>query len=323
LSFTAGYRHTWDRLHEGYSQSFDASRTPAIGDFCTSLQGALFPGCFVFASARHDGSSYTIGLDWQADPGTLLYIVSRQGYKSGGFNIVAATVGDTNNPAFAYRPEIVRDLEVGLKADWLLGNVKGRTNLAVYNSWYHDAQVNTSALIDNLQEAVTANAARATIRGVEIENTIEPNAFSDLSLSYSFMDAHYNRYVTPLGQDLTGLPYAYAPRNKASVTARVRLPVADLIGEIWIGADVSYQDRVFAGFSTVDPGSYLPSYGLLGLRGDWQNVGGTRIELSVFATNLTNRAYRIANEDLYSTIGTATTVYGEPRMYGASLRYRF
>ena len=117
LSFTAGYRYTWDRLHEGYSQTLSSTRTPAPGDFCLSVAGgALFPNCSVYAAAKHGGDSYTLGFDYQANASSLLYLVSRQGYKSGGFNIVAATVGDINSPAFSYKPETVRDVEVGFKS---------------------------------------------------------------------------------------------------------------------------------------------------------------------------------------------------------------
>jgi iron complex outermembrane receptor protein len=324
LSFTAGYRYTWDRLHEGYSQSLGATRTPAPGDFCLSIAGGVFfPNCDVYAAASHGGSSYTLGFDYQVNPATLLYLVSRQGYKSGGFNIVAATVGDITSPAFSYKPETVRDVEVGIKTDWSMGNMRGRTNVALYNSWYLNAQVNTSELIEDEQEAVTQNAARATIRGLEIENFLQPTSFTELTLNYSYMDAYYNRYVTPLGQDLTSLPYAYAPRNKGSASARVRLPFPGSIGEIWLGGNFTYQDRVFAGFSAVTPGSYMPSYGLLGLRADWEKISGTGLSASVFMTNVTDKVYRVANEDLYTTIGTSVTVYGEPRMYGALLRYQF
>ena len=324
LSFTAGYRYTWDRLHEGYSQTLSSARTPATGDFCLSVAGgALFPNCSVYAAANHGGGSYTFGFDYQANASTLLYLVSRQGYKSGGFNIVAATVGDISSPAFAYKPETVRDVELGIKAEWSVGGMRGRTNVALYNSWYLNAQVNTSELIENEQEAVTQNAARATIRGLEIENTLQPTSFTELTLNYSHMDAFYSRYVTPLGQDLTDLPYAYAPKNKGSASARVRLPFPVSIGDVWLGGNYAYQDRVFAGFSAVTPGSYMPSYGLLGLRADWGKINGTALSASVFVTNLADKVYRVANEDLYTTIGTSTTVYGEPRMYGVTVKYQF
>ena len=283
----------------------------------------MYPNCSVSAQANHQGSSYTVGFDYQWDPNILLYLVSRQGYKSGGFNIVAVTVGDPSSSAFSFRPETVRDVEIGAKIDWSLGSVKGRTNIAAYHSWYRDAQVNTSDLIDNLQESVTENAARATIEGVEIENTLQPTRFTELTLTYSYMDAHYDRYITPLGQNLTNLPYANAPRNKGSAAARVRLPFPGSAGEVWMGASFTYQDRVFAGFSSVDPGSFIPPYGLVGLRADWEKMFGSALDASLFATNVGNKTYRVANEDLYSTLGTATTVYGEPRMWGVTLRYRF
>jgi iron complex outermembrane receptor protein len=324
LSFTAGYRYTWDRLHEGYSQTLSATRVSAPGDFCLSINGGLvYPNCAVYAAAKHGGDSYTVGFDYQVNAATLLYLVSRQGYKSGGFNIVAATVGDVSSPAFSYRPETVRDVEFGLKTEWSVGGMHGRTNIALYNSWYLNAQVNTSELIDNEQEAVTQNAARATIRGLEMENTLQPTSFTELTLNYSYMDAFYTRYVTPLGQDLTDLPYAYAPKNKASASARVRLPFPESIGDVWLGGNFSYQDRVFAGFSAVTPGSYVPSYGLLGLRADWDKINGTGLSASVFVTNLADKVYRMTNEDLFTTIGTSTTTYGEPRMYGVALKYRF
>ena len=175
----------------------------------------MYPNCAVYAAAKHGGDSYTVGFDYQVNAATLLYLVSRQGYKSGGFNIVAATVGDVSSPAFSYKPETVRDVELGLKTEWSVGGMHGRTNIAVYNSWYLNAQVNTSELIDNEQEAVTQNAARATIRGLEIRKHLAADErFTELTLNYSYMDAFYTRYVTPLGQDLTDLPYAFAPKNK-------------------------------------------------------------------------------------------------------------
>lgn len=323
LSLTGGYRYTWDHVYEGYSQSFGLEPFyPAAGDFCSSRAG-VYPDCFVSAGARHSGGSYTFGLDYRVSPGTMVYATTRQGYKSGGFNIVAASIGATSSPFFSYGPEKVRDVELGIKSDWSLGGMKGRTNLALFNSWLSNAQVNTSALINNLQEAVTANAAKAIVRGIEVQNTLRPTSLTDLTLTFSHLDAHYDRYVTPLGDNLTNLPYAYTPKNKVSASARVRLPLVSSAGEVWLGANFAYQDRVFAGFTQIDAGSYLPSYGLLGLRADWEHVFGSELDLAVFGTNVTDKVYRVANEDLYSTIGTSTTVYGEPRMYGASIRYRF
>jgi len=45
----------------------------------------------------------------------------------------------------------------------------------------------------------------------------------------------------------------------------------------------------------------------------------------VFVTNATNNLYRISNTNVFQQGGLLywSTLYGEPRMYGVKLRYRF
>ena len=73
------------------------------------------------------------------------------------------------------------------------------------------------------------------------------------------------------------------------------------------------------------PGERLESYGLLGATFEWRRINGSGFDLSVFGTNLTNETYRISNTDLYQagSTGSWATIYGEPRMYGARLRYNW
>src|SRR5258708_31588351 len=96
------------------------------------------------------------------------------------------------------------------------------------------------------------------------------------------MDAYYNRYITPLGQNLTNLPYANAPRHKGSPAARVRLPLPGSAGAVWMGASFTYQDRALAGFSSLDAGSFIPPYALVRLRTDWERMFWSRLDASLF-----------------------------------------
>ena len=327
LKATAGYRHTWDRI--GFADAFAGSATmvPSPGDPCFSVAGQVFPNnCLVSDHATHDGSSYIFGLDWQVNPDLLAYVVTRQGYKSGGFNLVATQLGATNSAFFSYRPERVRDLEAGLKSDWQVGEGRGRTNLAVYGSKYIDAQVLTAAVVGGSVQGITANAAKATIWGIEIENTFRPTDAVELNLTYSYLDASYDRYITPLGNDLTGTPYPNAPKNKLAAGARFRLPLSADDGEVWLGATYTFQDRMYVGIGDNGPGSPAntqPSYGLLNLRADWYKVMGSKVDLSVFVTNATDKVYPVTWLDLYNALGFATATYGEPRMWGVSARYSF
>jgi iron complex outermembrane receptor protein len=48
----------------------------------------------------------------------------------------------------------------------------------------------------------------------------------------------------------------------------------------------------------------------------------SQIDLAVFATNLLNKTYILGGYPI-SQLGFDGAMYGEPRMYGVSLRYNF
>jgi iron complex outermembrane receptor protein len=74
---------------------------------------------------------------------------------------------------------------------------------------------------------------------------------------------------------------------------------------------------------TVEPGALIRGYGLLNASLTWSDIGGTSLDATIFGTNLTNKLYRVSNSGVYQTIGVHSDMYGEPRMYGIKLRYRF
>ena len=73
----------------------------------------------------------------------------------------------------------------------------------------------------------------------------------------------------------------------------------------------------------VEPGSLLEPFGVLSASLDWRGVAGSRFDLGLFATNLTNKLYRISNTNSYGSFLFASSLYGEPRMYGLRLKYSF
>ena len=114
--------------------------------------------------------------------------------------------------------------------------------------------------------------------------------------------------------------------NTVTVDFAYRLPLDENIGKITLGADFYHQSSVSLG-----PRSYYaahqiePGYSVLNLNASWEHVGGSPVDLRVFATNVTNKEYRIATSDLAykSGLGTAADVYSEPRMFGVGLTYKF
>src|SRR3546814_13070217 len=63
----------------------------------------------------------------------------RRGFKPGGVNATSAL---SNVPGIkaTFDPDTLQDVEGSIKADWRLGGIQARTNLAIYHSWYSNIQ---------------------------------------------------------------------------------------------------------------------------------------------------------------------------------------
>jgi iron complex outermembrane receptor protein len=310
---TAGYRYTWDYRSDVsniYSLTSDGS--------CIERTGYRFPECELGKSGHFHAPTWTFGLDYQALPDTLLYVTGRRGYKSGGFNL--------NTPEHSiystFQPELVTDVEIGAKSDWTLSGIRGRTNLDLFHTDYTDIQRAVSVLINGLSSPVTENAAVATIQGVEFEGAVIPWPDVELSFAYSYLSSKYNRYYSPVLGDLSGLAFPFAPKNKVSLTGRYRLPVPAAWGDVNLGASWLLQSSVDAG-SDFDATNIIQGYGLINLRLDWDGIAGSDFDAALFVTNAADTVYKIRVSGLYNIFGVAGASYGEPRIFGVQLHYRF
>jgi len=253
----------------------------------------------------------------------MLYLTSRQGYKSGGFNLVAASLGDTNSPFFAYGPEKVQDVELGVKSDWALMGARGRLNADVFHTDFSDIAVaETIAFVNGAGQTVaggiTANAASAYVDGFEAEGTIIPVAGVELSPHFSFIHSKYEQYPTSFGT----IPPAiqYFPRLQYGFTAVYHLPIDESYGRASIAATYSWYGHQYVQ-GTID--NILDSYDKLDMRVDWDGVMGQPFDLAFFMTNVTDNIYATGAYTLLDSVGVDSRAYGEPRMYGFQLTYRF
>ncbi|WP_340314903.1 TonB-dependent receptor [Rhizorhabdus argentea] len=190
---TGGFRHTWDRsrsditLTQSYLVNFKGNyfSLPVMGR--DSLPGAPIT---TTRAPTATANTYTIGADWQVSRGLFLYATHRTGYKGGGINGNAPL----NNPLRIFGPEKIKDVEIGAKADWELGGMRGRTNIAIYKDWYSSIQRNV-ILPNGGGQTVTSNVADATIQGIEFETSVNPTPWFQLSGSFVLTDAKYSKWI--------------------------------------------------------------------------------------------------------------------------------
>lgn len=295
LKFTAGGRYTWD------DRKFInlLTDTPAL-------------------KARFKAPTYNFSLDYRINPDLFVYAATRRGYKSGGFNATSPV------PEFAkFEPEYLTDFEVGVKSDWVIGGVAGRTNLSVYTGDYTDIQKSQTVQVDGLLVGATLNASKGKVRGVDFETTINPATWLSLSTFYSYTDAFYKKFPSSEG-DATASAFSNTPKSKLGVNGEIKAPLSDDSGTLSLMVSYYYQShQYFWDLNFNNPESRAPGYDLVNLRAEWSHIGGKPLSIAIFGNNIFDKQYMQQGNPLATVLGFNSVAYGDPRMYGAELRFDF
>lgn len=330
VSATVGIRETKDwrklttepRFTSGNCQNLGADNLPLPNNACA-----------VKIKATFDQLTWTLALDWKINRDLLVYVTNRKGYRAGGF------VDNANSLAtfVPFRPETVIDTEIGLKAGWQAGGVRGRTTIAAYYDKYDDIQKSVTDLVpdpanpgNQVFVGTIINAASATIKGFEIEQNFNIADVVDLNLGYAYSDASYDDFVLNSGADYTNAPFASAPKHAITGSVRFHAPAEDK-GDFYLQVDGLYKSRTVVGdvtsFNPVNqsiyPTAIIPSYAVFNARVDWENILGRSLNAGIFVRNITNKNYYASGIDPYPTLGITTRLPGAPRTYGVEARVSF
>lgn len=291
LKLTAGVRDTWDRQVNA------------------TLSSAGISGVAASSSAP----TWTVALDYQLSPATLLYFTSRRGYRSAG------AVAAPNGVIFPYSPEYLVDYEVGVKSDWKVAGVPVRTDADVYYQDYKDIQVEEVIPYPGQPAGldITANAASARLQGAEVEGLALLTKHLEVGVNFSYLGFKYlsfgpgvNSAGLIAGETANRIPFEYG------VSARYILPVPGELGDASLRANWHWQDHSGDFLGT----SQIPAYGLLNLSLDWNGVDGAPVDAQVFVSNALNKTYISGG---IGFIGVSEVTYGDPRLYGIRVTYRF
>lgn len=329
-SLTAGARLNYDKREMTVSSKNGAAC--AVRDPLTDVP---LPAdqCHYTMSDTFDQPTGTLSLDYKPTDGVLLYAASRYGYRSGGFNLRAI-----RGPEFEpFDPETVLDAELGIKTDWSAGSWGMRTNVATYYQWYDDIQ-RTVAVTNavGVPGSAVQNAAKATVFGVEVEQTIAPTDNLTLQINYAYTDPQYDKWVQPSATgdiDLSATPFHFTPEHAGSALLAYTVPMSSA-GDLRFTAGASFKDGVWINsLGTIVAIEATPqsvwhalrqeAYWLYDIGAGWTDVMGTGVDLSAYVKNLTDEEYTLGGIQLYTTLGLSTKAFGEPRTYGLEVRYKF
>ncbi|MBV9843301.1 MAG: TonB-dependent receptor plug domain-containing protein [Sphingomonadaceae bacterium] len=315
-----------------------ATYAPIPHGACTSY-GTVggFPSLFGAASCNHitqafNATTWQAGLSYKRGAGPLLYFKASKGYRPGGVN---ATAPAGTSPV--YNPEYDTSFEIGIKSQFHLGSTTVRANLAAYHDDYSKIQKGI-VVPGAVPLQLVRNVDDATVQGIEFDGAIIPFRSLTIGGSFAYTDAKFDKNVSydPIACNPAGATtnasfcpfnrFAYTPKFQYTLTADYTLPLDPGMGKVVVGAQWYHQSSIALNdTSTLNPLAVERPYGLLDLNVSWTNVYGKPFDLGFFMTNALNRLYRIGSNDLTqaSSVGTASNIYGAPRMFGFSLKYRF
>ncbi len=241
-----------------------------------------------------------LGLDYELDESSLVYVTTALAFKPGGFS---AFVDD---PSLApYDEERAWTTELGWKKSWLDDAV--RTNVALFYSYIHDYQVERSLVATDY---AVLNADRAQSYGAEVE--FQARLFDGFTLegSLGVVKTEFDRFTDPLtGADLSGNRAPFVPEIDASLSGTYRHSSG-----LFARVELFYQGQTY--FDDFNNGDFRePGYTLVNAALGYET---DQFQLSVFGRNITDQVY-------YQNISPdlrAGTV-GAPAVFGVRCQYSF
>lgn len=291
--------------------SFDVdAATPGV-------QTVPFDQCSFTNQASWKEWTYDATLQYEPTPEVTTYLSYRRGFRAGGFS-TRATSYVALEP---FAPEFVDEYEVGLKTNHPVFDA-GRltTSFAIFRQDGSDVQKQRATFVNGNVFTIVDNTAKQRNTGGEFEASLTLDHFN-LSAFYSYTKVKILEGATSsaIGPEIA---QRGTPKHQAGITATASPPIDESVGELNLVANYTWRSKNY--LDDFELSAMQPSYWLVNMRAELNNVGGSRLSAAFFVNNLLNETYRIGVLGLMAEgLGFSSSVYGEPRTYGLELRYRF
>ncbi len=347
LAVTVGGRYTFDKIF-AQAETTDINFLPlnfgVSNRTCQDTIRFSGPGgvgkkvvtnpsdCHVNFIQKSSKPTWLIDLEYKPTTDLMVFAKYARGYRQGGLNVGA--IG-----AEGWGPENVDDYELGLKTSFR-GAVNGFFNITGFYNNFKDQQVNASLLPKPGQSGrqTIVNAGRSEIYGAEVDASATFFDSLRFDVGYTYLRTKIKELTLPtlpsnspfsqvIATTAVGQELIFSPHNKLTVTGTYTLPLDESMGKVSLGATFTHTDKYFydASGDTSIPEflRVMPKSDVLNLNVNWDNVMGSPVSATFFMTNVTNQIYAVASGGGWSSAGFGDLYYGQPRMWGFRLKYKF
>jgi iron complex outermembrane receptor protein len=325
LSVSAGIRYNYDKRKITVSPS-----RPNLGA-CTfdidvntaGTQTVPFAQCSFTNQKTFKELTYDATIQYEPSNRLTVYGSYRHGFRAGGFS-TRATNEVTLRP---FLPELVDEFEAGLKTNTPVGSGRLTTSTALFLQNASDVQKQRATAVDTNGDGVpdnvftiVDNTAKQRNYGGEFEAALTFDAFT-LSAFYSYtkVDIRAGQVVLNGRQEFE---QRGSPRHQMGATATYSPPIDEALGQVNLIGNVTYRSKIYLDDFEIQ--GLQPGYALVNARVEWNDIAQSGISAAVFANNLLDKTYRIGVLGLIAEgLGFQNSVYGEPRMYGVEVGFKF
>ena len=316
LSMSAGVRWTKEeKAAEVLNRSY------ANDTFSVPTGAVAFDKSITFTNV-----SPKVSLDYKLNEDTLLYGLFSRGFKSGGYNIRASVLPNSQEP---YDDEQVDSLEIGSKMSFL--EQRMFVNVAYFHNKYKDIQLSvfTSCSVGGVSTfcADFTNAGKGTVSCAELEVQFLPSENWSISGNIATLDAEFDEYIFKATNIADQQEFTNAPDLSGALNVEY-IQVLPSGGSLSYRVSYSAQSEVTATTEIVrDPVTAVRTnpiqqagYGLLSAGVQWKTEQAWTVSLQ--ASNINDKEYLTTGYVIPAT-GVRTGFYGAPRQVSLSARYEF
>jgi iron complex outermembrane receptor protein len=312
LGVTAGVRYT--------SETVSQQQLPGNVEY-------NLPGTSNSLSQTFDKPSWQLGIHEQLTQEWLLYIVSRNSFRAGGYNVTAPqTPATAAEGGAAFEPETTTDAELGSKFQGRLAGLPLRLNFDVYQQWVKDIQRTTYATVPGFGlSSLTVNIPRSKITGAEFDGQVDLTSWLQLGANLAYTDARFtNNAATVFGENIFFGPFADTPKWASTVFAQASFPLPG-IATVSIRGDVYTQTKTFFSSTndTITPGTEIPTYTLANFRVGLDHVANSNLSVAAALHNAFNRVYYVGGLAVGEIESVNNAAPGIPRTFYVEAKYTF
>jgi len=335
-----GLRYTYDKKDVDYDRvTYGGLQTNDAA--LLALKAAVYSNQQFTTNVDNNNLSGNLTVSYRPNANLNVYGTFSTAYKPVGVNVgglPTTSTGAADLSLAVVKPEYVQHYELGLKTRPVRG---GLLNITAFDTDIKDYQTNVQSPQLGVNRGYLANAEKVNVKGLEIDGTYQLERFLTLNAAVAYLDGKYVKFTNaPLPLEETGhteIINGTATQVAFKDASGGRLPgiskwnisggsefslpgtLATKVGRFFIAADASYRSDYS---SNPTPSSVLvvKGYGLFNARLGFKS---DKFSLFVWSRNIGNRNYYEQLQAAAGNSGLYAGVLGDPRTFGATLRYAF